>query len=67
MQMRRATIVPTLMLVGASFGFVGCSDTTGSKEEVKVTTPGGTTRETKEIKVEKSGQNPPSAPSDKMP
>jgi hypothetical protein len=66
-QIRRATIVPALVLASATFGFVGCSDTTGSKEEVKVTTPGGTTRETKEIKVNKSGENPPAAPSEKMP
>lgn len=51
-------------LFGLSAGMVGCSDETGSKEEVKVTTPGGATKETKEIKVQKSGENPPLAPSD---
>ena len=52
------------MLFGLSAGMVGCSDETGTKEVVKETGPGGTTKETKEIKVQKSGENPPLAPSD---
>jgi hypothetical protein len=52
------------MLFGLSGGMVGCSDETGTKEETKVTTPGGTTKETKEVKVQKSGENPPLAPTD---
>ncbi len=64
MQTRFRTIVSTLVLASACFGFVGCSDTTGTKEETKISTPSGTTTETRETKVQKSGQNPPSAPSD---
>jgi hypothetical protein len=52
------------MLFGLSAGMVGCSEETGTKEETKVTGPSGTTKETKEIKVQKSGENPPLAPSD---
>jgi pyrroline-5-carboxylate reductase len=52
------------MLFGLSAGMVGCSDETGSKVEEKVTTPGGTTKVTNELKVQKSGENPPLAPTD---
>jgi len=52
------------MLLGLSAGMVGCSDETGTKEETKVTTPGGTTKVTNELKVQKSGENPPIAPTD---
>jgi hypothetical protein len=54
-----------VILAGLSIGIIGCTDETGSKEEVKITTPGGTSKETREIKVQKSGENPPLAPSDK--
>jgi hypothetical protein len=59
-----STTLAGAILVGLSAGMVGCTDETGSKEEVKVTTPGGTVKETKEIKIQKSGDNPPMAPSD---
>jgi hypothetical protein len=52
------------MLLGLSGGMVGCSDESGTKEETKVTTPGGTTKVTNEVKVQKSGDNPPLAPTD---
>jgi len=54
-----------VILAGLSIGITGCTDETGTKEEVKITTPGGTSKETREIKVEKRGENPPSAPSEK--
>jgi hypothetical protein len=59
----------TAMLAGAflgglTIGMVGCTEETSTKEEVKVKTPGGTATETKEIKVNKSGDNPPAAPSE---
>jgi hypothetical protein len=53
-----------VMLLGLSGGMVGCSDESGTKEETKVTTPGGTTKVTNELKVQKSGENPPLAPTD---
>ena len=43
---------------------VGCTEETGTKEEIKVKGPEGTTTETREIKVNKSGENPPAAPSE---
>jgi hypothetical protein len=43
------------MLFGLSAGMVGCSDETGTKEETKVTN---------EVKVQKSGENPPLAPTE---
>jgi hypothetical protein len=53
------------MFAGVGAGITGCTDETGTKEEVKVTTPGGTSRETREVKVQKSGENPPTTPADK--
>jgi hypothetical protein len=52
------------VLAGMTFGMIGCTEETGSKEEIKTTTPGGTSKETREIKVQKSGDNPPAAPSE---
>ena len=59
-----STTLAGALLFGLSVGMVGCSEETGSKVEVKETTPGGTTTETQQIKVKKSGENPPLAPSD---
>jgi len=54
-----------VILAGFGIGVTGCSDETSTKEEVKITTPGGTSKETREVKVQKSGENPPAAPSEK--
>jgi hypothetical protein len=59
------TMLAGAMLGGLSFGMVGCTEETGTKEEVKIKGPGGTTTETKEIKVNKSNDNAPAAPSEK--
>jgi len=48
-----------------TIGFSGCSEETGTKEEVKIKGPEGTTTERREVKVDKSGSNPPLAPSEK--
>jgi hypothetical protein len=48
-------LVPILTL-----SLIGCGETSGVKEEIKTTTPGGTEKVTKDMKVEKSGPNPPS-------
>jgi hypothetical protein len=65
--MRRliSAMLTGVILAGFSIGITGCTDETGTKEEVKITTPGGTSKETREIKVNKSGENPPAAPSEK--
>ena len=52
------------ILGGLTIGMVGCTEETGTKEEVKIKAPGGTATETREIKVNKSGENPPAAPSE---
>jgi hypothetical protein len=44
-------------------GLVGCGEETKIKEKDTVSTPTGTTTETKEHKIESSGSNPPAAPS----
>ena len=59
------TLMAGLMLFGISVAFTGCTDETGAKQETKVTGPGGTATERKEIKIDKTGQNPPAAPSEK--
>jgi hypothetical protein len=59
-----STTLAGALLIGFGVGMVGCSDETGTKEEVKVTTPGGTTTRTDETKIKRSGDNPPAAPSD---
>ncbi len=55
------------VLAGLSMGMVGCTEETGVKEEVKVKGPNGTTTETRDITVKKSGDNPPAAPSEHKP
>jgi hypothetical protein len=57
-------MLASAVLAGLTVGMVGCTEETGSKEEIKTTTPGGTSKETREIKVQKSGDNPPAAPSE---
>jgi hypothetical protein len=59
------TLMAGLMLVGTCVAFTGCTEETGTKQEIKTTTPGGTTTERREVKVDKSGQSPPAAPSEK--
>lgn len=50
----------SLMLVIVAIGLVGCSTKTAStKQETKVTTPGGTTTVTTEKEIKKTGENPP--------
>jgi hypothetical protein len=58
------TMLAGAILAGLSFGMVGCTEETATKEEVKIKTTTGATTETKEIKVNKSGDNPPAAPSE---
>jgi hypothetical protein len=62
----RATVFG-LTVAAAGIATSGCSDTTETKEQTTIKAPGGTATETRSIKVEKDGQNPPAAPSEKMP
>ncbi len=59
------TLMAGLILGGLSVGMPGCSEETGVKETTKIKTPDGTTTETNQTKVNKSGENPPLAPSEK--
>jgi hypothetical protein len=59
------TLLAGVVLTGVSVAFTGCTDEIGTKEETKVTSPQGTTTERREVKIEKSGENPPPAPSEK--
>ena len=54
-------LASALILSLFSVGIVGCGDTSSTKKETKVTTPGGTTTITTEKEVKKSGDNPPRA------
>jgi hypothetical protein len=58
------TMLAGAMLGGLTIGMVGCTEETGSKETITTKAPGGTATETREIKVNKSGENPPAAPSE---
>ena len=64
--MRRlmTTMLAGAMLAGLTIGMVGCTDETGTKEEVKIKGPNGTTTKTTETTVKKTGDNPPPAPSE---
>jgi hypothetical protein len=54
--------VAGVILAGGSLALVGCTDETGSKTETQVKGPGGTTTVIDKTTVEKSGQNPPTVP-----
>lgn len=55
----KRTIAALMVLGVASICLPGCSDTSSVKQELKTTTPDGTTTTTIEKKVEKTGENPP--------
>jgi hypothetical protein len=57
-------MLASAVLAGLTFGMVGCTEETGTKEVIKTTTPGGTATETRDVSVKKSGDNPPAAPSE---
>jgi hypothetical protein len=63
----RKLITTTLagaMLAGLTFGMVGCTEESSVTKETEIKAPGGTTKITEKASVDKSGQNPPSAPSE---
>jgi hypothetical protein len=59
------TMLASAVLAGLTIGMAGCTEETGTHEEVKIKSKDGTTTESRDIKVNKSGDNPPAAPSDK--
>jgi hypothetical protein len=60
-----STLLTGIMLCGFGVGLAGCADESAVKTETKITTPDGSTKETHIDKIDKSGQNPPKAPSEK--
>jgi hypothetical protein len=53
-------ISAVLMVSLVSLGLCGCREKSAStKQETKVTTPGGTTTVTTEKEITKTGENPP--------
>jgi len=50
-----------VLLTSFGVGISGCSDETSEKKETQIKTPGGTTTVTDEMKVKKTGENPPPA------
>ena len=60
-----ATMLAGAVLAGLSIGMVGCTEESGVKEQTTIKGPTGTTTETKDITVKKSGDNPPPAPVEK--
>jgi hypothetical protein len=61
-----STFLAGIILCGSGVIMTGCTDESGVKSETTIKAPdGSSTRETKEIKVEKKGDNAPVAPSEK--
>jgi hypothetical protein len=55
-----------VMLFGFSVVMTGCTEESGVKTDTKITAPdGSTTREHKELTIDKKGENPPLAPAEK--
>ena len=53
-------ITATLIAGVVSISMIGCTEKKSStKQEMKITTPGGTTTITTEKEVKKTGENPP--------
>jgi hypothetical protein len=48
-----------LVLAGLSIGLAGCSEESSIKQQTTTKSPGGTTTESKETKIQQRGQNPP--------
>lgn len=58
----KRVIAAALIASVVSIGMVGCTEQKSStKQEMKITTPGGTTTITTEKEVKKTGDNPPAA------
>ena len=56
----KRVIAATLIASVVSIGLIGCTEKkTSTKQEMKITTPGGTTTITTEKEIKKTGDNPP--------
>jgi hypothetical protein len=54
------------VLFGFTVVMTGCTEESGVKQDTKITAPdGSSTNERREIKIDKKGENPPLAPSEK--
>jgi hypothetical protein len=51
----------TAIAMVVSLGLIGCSKTASTRQETKITTPGGTTTVTTDREVKTTGENPPPA------
>jgi hypothetical protein len=61
-----SALLAGVMLFGFSVVLTGCTEESGVKTDTKITAPdGSSTREVKELKVDKKGDNAPMAPSEK--
>lgn len=61
-----STFLAGVMLCAFSVVLSGCTEESGVKTETKITAPDGSkTTESKELKIEKKGDNAPLAPSEK--
>jgi hypothetical protein len=61
------TLMAGVMLSGISVAFTGCTDDTATKQDNKITAPGGTATPKRDINVDKPGPASPLAPPDKKP
>jgi hypothetical protein len=60
-----STLFAGIMLCGFGVGLTGCTDETKTETQTTIKTPDGSAKETHIDKIDKSGQNPPLAPSEK--
>ena len=54
--MKRALFVAVASGI-LSFGLIGCAEKSTATKETKVTTPGGSTKVTEQVKTEKTGDH----------
>jgi hypothetical protein len=61
-----STFLAGVVLCGFTVLLPGCTEESGVKSDTKITSPdGSSTNERREIKVDKKGEHPPLAPSEK--
>ena len=57
--MRTTRLLALMLTAAVGFGLTGCSEKSDVQETTKISGPEGTTKVTKDTKVESSGKNPP--------
>jgi hypothetical protein len=61
-----STLLAGIVLCGFGVGLTGCTEESGVKTDTTIKAPdGSSTKETNQTKIEKKGDNPPLAPSEK--